>query len=371
MEEAAKGALRRPDRAHGTAGKSGRKSARPGSACLHCLSLHGSVAPTYSGVLPTRAAVQCRRSSSAPPPAPPAPSCPLPPAAAPPSPPRPLIPPGLPPPSVCGGEGGALTGGALWVPCSWAGGGALPSLALWARPRAPYLGASPGLAIQAVRDAIAPLPTQRGKTRPARTSGTECHPALCAPNYLFGRSPRTANNTAGRPATASRLVRPPRASGRVRRGRLTRSPLFRSASPCRSCCIVLWSLLGFAAVRVCALGARRKRRSWSSPEKTPFTQAITTEIEHKSVAKSEKPTERRKNAPSNSRKAVLQRRKARNTRESHLHPRGNPRKVRYRHRGHPGNRAQPLPRLRPGRAVSALRGHRRRKRRNPPHDAAG
>ena len=74
MEEAAKGALRRPDRAHGTAGKSGRKSARPGSACLHCLSLHGSVAPTYSGVLPTRAAVQCRRSSSAPPPAPPAPA---------------------------------------------------------------------------------------------------------------------------------------------------------------------------------------------------------------------------------------------------------------------------------------------------------
>lgn len=141
-------------------------------------------------------------------------------------PPAPSSPQGFPRHQVCGGEGGALTGGALWVPCSWAGGGALPSLALWARPRAPYLGASPGLAIQAVRDAIAPLPTQRGKTRPARTSGTECHPALCAPNYLFGRSPRTANNTAGRPATASRLVRPPRASGRVRRGRLTRSPLF-------------------------------------------------------------------------------------------------------------------------------------------------
>lgn len=111
MEEAAKGALRRPDRAHGTAGKSGRKSARPGSACLHCLSLHGSVAPTYSGVLPTRAAVQCRRSSSAPPPAPPAPSCPLPPAAAPPSPPRPLIPPGLPPPSVFVGEKGGRSRG--------------------------------------------------------------------------------------------------------------------------------------------------------------------------------------------------------------------------------------------------------------------
>lgn len=168
-------------------------------------------------------------------------------AVAPPAPPRPHprlrpvpsplpLPPLLPPaPSspraspaivVCGGEGGALTGGALWVPCSWAGGGALPSLALWARPRAPYLGASPDLAIQAVRDAIAPLPTQRGKTRPARTSGTECHPALCAPNCLSGRSPRTANNTAGHPATASRLVRPPLAAGRVRRGRLTRSPLF-------------------------------------------------------------------------------------------------------------------------------------------------
>lgn len=114
MEEAAKGALRRPDRAHGTAGKSGRKSARPGSACLHCLSLHGSVAPTYSGVLPTRAAVQCRRSSSAPPPAPPAPSCPLPPAAAPPSPPRPLIPQGFPRHrSLWGRRGGAHGGCAL------------------------------------------------------------------------------------------------------------------------------------------------------------------------------------------------------------------------------------------------------------------
>lgn len=108
---------------------------------------------------------------------------------------------------VCGGEGGALTGGALWVPCSWAGGGALPSLALWARPRAPYLGASPGLAIQAVRDAIAPLPTQRGKTRPARTSGTECHPALCAPNCSNCGRParRQSSGTPGNgiPACAS------------------------------------------------------------------------------------------------------------------------------------------------------------------------
>lgn len=269
MEEAAKGALRRPDRAHGTAGKSGRKSARPGSACLHCLSLHGSVAPTYSGVLPTRAAVQCRRSSSAPPPAPPAPSGPSPLPLPPLLPPAPSSPQGFPRHQFVGEKGGRSRGVRSGFPALGRAGGALPSLALWARPRAPYLGASPGLAIQAVRDAIAPLPTQRGKTRPARTSGTECHPALCAPNCLSGRSPRTANNTAGHPATASRLVRPPLAAGRVRRGRLTRSPLFRSASPCRSCCIVLWSLLGFAAVRVCALGARRKRRSWSSPEKNP------------------------------------------------------------------------------------------------------
>lgn len=123
------------------------------------------------------------------------------------SPPPPHPPRASPAISVCGGEGGALTGGALWVPCSWAGGGALPSLALWARPRAPYLGASPGLAIQAVRDAIAPLPTQRGKTRPARTSGTECHPALCAPNCLSCGRParRQSSGTPGNgiPACAS------------------------------------------------------------------------------------------------------------------------------------------------------------------------
>lgn len=110
MEEAAKGALRRPDRAHGTAGKSGRKSARPGSACLHCLSLHGSVAPTYSGVLPTRAAVQCRRSSSAPPPAPPAPSGPSPLPLPPLLPPAPSSPQGFPRHQFVGEKGGRSRG---------------------------------------------------------------------------------------------------------------------------------------------------------------------------------------------------------------------------------------------------------------------
>ena len=239
MEEAAKGALRRPDRAHGTAGKSGRKSARPGSACLHCLSLHGSVAPTYSGVLPTRAAVQCRRSSP-PPPHPPRAS--------------PAI-------SLWGRRGGAHGGFALGSLLLGGRGGASVACVM-GPPTCAILGRVSRLELARPCAPLARRSWHRaGKTRPARTSGTECHPALCAPNCLSGRSPRTANNTAERPATASRLVRPPLAAGRVRRGRLTRSPLFRSASPCRSCCIVLWSLLGCASVRVCALGARRKRRN--------------------------------------------------------------------------------------------------------------
>ena len=109
---------------------------------------------------------------------------------------------------ICGGEGGALTGGALWVPCSWAGGGALPSLALWARPRAPYLGASPGLSLQGRARRWRGAPGSRaGKTRPARTSGTECHPALCAPNCLSCGRParRQSSGTPGNgsPACAS------------------------------------------------------------------------------------------------------------------------------------------------------------------------
>lgn len=184
------------------------------------------MAPTYSGVLPTRAAVQCRRSSSAPPPAPPAPSGPSPLPLPPLLPPAPLIPPGLPPPSVCGGEGGALTGGALWVPCSWAGGGALPSLALWARPRAPYLGASPGLSLQGRARRWRGAPGI-ARERPVRRApaGRNATP-LCARRTARTAGVPPGDKVAGRLATASRLVRPPRASGRVRRGRLTRSPLF-------------------------------------------------------------------------------------------------------------------------------------------------
>lgn len=172
-------------------------------------------------------AQQC---SAVAPPAPPArtpgPVRSLPPAAAPPSPPRPLIPPGLPPPSVCGGEGGALTGGALWVPCSWAGGGALPSLALWARPRAPYLGASPGLSLQGRARRWRGAPGIARERPVRRAPAGRNAPPLCARRTARTAGVPPGDKVAGRLATASRLVRPPRASGRVRRGRLTRSPLF-------------------------------------------------------------------------------------------------------------------------------------------------
>lgn len=228
------------------------------------------MAPTYSGVLPTRAAVQCRRSSSAPPPAPPAPSCSLPPAAAPPSPPRPLIPPGLPPPSSLWGRRGGAHGGCALGSLLLGGRGGASVACVMGPPTCAILGRVSRLELARPCAPLARRSWHRaGKTRPARTSGTECHPALCAPNCLSGRSPRTANNTAGRPATASRLVRPPRAAGRVRRGRLTRSPLFRSASPCRSCCIVLWSLLGCASGRVCALGGAAQAPQQVKPEENP------------------------------------------------------------------------------------------------------
>lgn len=134
----------------------------------------GCESPTYSGVLPTHEAVQFRPLPPLPSRAPPARTPPLvqsvPPCRCPPfSPPPPHPPRASPAIVVCGGEGGALTGGAVLVRCSWAGGrGALWSL--WS---------------------LLVGPTQPAATcRPARTSGTECHPALCAPNYLSFRPPR-------------------------------------------------------------------------------------------------------------------------------------------------------------------------------------
>lgn len=163
----------------------------------------------------------------APPPAPPAPSgsspLPLPPLL----PPAPSSPQGFPRHrSLWGRRGGAHGGYALGSLLLGGRGGASVACVM-GPPTCAILGRVSRLELARPCAPLARRSWHRTrKTRPARTSGTECHPALCAPNCLSGRSPRTANNTAGHPATASRLVRPPLAAGRVRRGRLTRSPLF-------------------------------------------------------------------------------------------------------------------------------------------------
>ena len=183
------------------------------------------MAPTYSGVLPTRAAVQCRRSSSAPPPAPPAPSGPSPLPLPPLLPPAPSSPQGFPRHQFVGEKGGRSRGegpdGA-----GGAGGGALPSLALWARPRAPYLGASPGLSLQGRARRWRGAPGIARERPVRRAPAGRNAPPLCARRTARTAGVPPGDKVAGRLATASRLVRPPRASGRVRRGRLTRSPLF-------------------------------------------------------------------------------------------------------------------------------------------------
>lgn len=237
--------------------------------------------------------MQCRRSSSAPPPAPPAPSVPSPLPLPPLLPPRPLIPPGLPPPSGLWGRRGGAHGGCALGSLLLGGRGGASVACVMGPPTCAILGRVSRLELARPCAPLARRSWHRaGKTRPARTSGTECHPALCAPNCSNCGRParRQSSGTPGNgiPACASFHGRQ---GGCAAGGSLVRR-FSRSASPCRSCCIVLWSLLGCASVRVCALGARRKRRSWSSPEKPPSAQAITTEIEPKSVAKSEKPTER-------------------------------------------------------------------------------
>lgn len=198
-----------------------------------------------------------------PPPAPPAPSGPSPLPLPPLLPPAPSSPQGFPRHRVCGGEGGGAHGGCALGSLLLGGRGGASVACVMGPPTCAILGRVSRLELARPCAPLARRSWHRaGKTRPARTSGTECHPALCAPNCLSGRSPRTANNTAGRPATASRLVRPPRAAGRVRRGRLTRSPLFPVCFPsplarhkpsCRSsasprCGFVRWGRGASAAV---------------------------------------------------------------------------------------------------------------------------
>lgn len=149
-----------------------------------------------------------------------------PPCRCPPSPPAPSSPQGFPRHQVCGGEGGRSRGGRSGFPALGRAGGALPSLALWARPRAPYLGASPGLSLQGRARRWRGAPGI-ARERPVRRApaGRNATP-LCARRTARTAGVPPGDKVAGRLATASRLVRPPRASGRVRRGRLTRSPLF-------------------------------------------------------------------------------------------------------------------------------------------------
>lgn len=174
----------------------------------------GCESPTYSGVLPTHEAVQFRPLPPLPSRAPPARTPPLvqsvPPCRCPPfSPPPPHPPRASPAIVVCGGEGGALTGGAVLVRCSWAGGrGALWSL--WS------------LLVE---------PTQPAATcRPGATGRTDCRAPSSRPHSLSAgratRPIRTVQRAAGGDRRKPKQRTPPRASGRVRRGRLTRSPLF-------------------------------------------------------------------------------------------------------------------------------------------------
>lgn len=149
----------------------------------------GCESPTYSGVLPTHEAVQFRPLPPLPSRAPPARTPPLvqsvPPCRCPPfSPPPPHPPRASPAIVVCGGEGGALTGGAVLVRCSWAGGrGALWSL--WS------------LLVE---------PTQPAATcRPGATGRTECRAPSSRPHSLQRRArhapdTHSAESSRGRPA---------------------------------------------------------------------------------------------------------------------------------------------------------------------------
>lgn len=218
----------------------------------------GCESPTYSvDSPPTKqcSSARSRRSRRAPrPPAPRHSSSPCPPAAAPPSPPRPLIPPGASPAIVvCGGEGGALTGGAVLVRCSWAGGrGALWSL--WS------------LLVE---------PTQPAATcRPGATGRTDCRAPSSRPHSpSAGRATRpirTVQRVARGDRRKPKLTTPPLAARWVLRGRLPRSPLIRYASPRRtSTAAPLVAPQAAPSVRVCAPGGAAQAPQGAQPRHNP------------------------------------------------------------------------------------------------------
>lgn len=150
----------------------------------------------------------------------------LPPAAAPPSPPRPLIPPGLPPPSGLWGRRGGAHGGCALGSLLLGGRGGASVACVMGPPTCAILGrvSRLGYTSRARRYRAA---SYSARERPVRRAPAGRNaPPLCARRTARTAGVPPGDKVAGRLATASRLVRPPRASGRVRRGRLTRSPLF-------------------------------------------------------------------------------------------------------------------------------------------------
>lgn len=184
------------------------------------------MAPTYSGVLPTRAAVQCRRSSSAPPPAPPAPSGPSPLPLPPLLPPAPSSPQGFPRHQCLWGRRGGAHGGCALGSLLLGGRGGASVACVMGPPTCAILGrvSRLGYTSRARRWRGAP---GIARERPVRRAPAGRNaPPLCARRTARTAGVPPGDKVAGRLATASRLVRPPLAAGRVRRGRLTRSPLF-------------------------------------------------------------------------------------------------------------------------------------------------
>lgn len=150
----------------------------------------------------------------------------LPPAAAPPSPPRPLIPPGLPPPSGLWGRRGGAHGGCALGSLLLGGRGGASVACVMGPPTCAILGrvSRLGYTSRARRWRGAP---GIARERPVRRAPAGRNaPPLCARRTARTAGVPPGDKVAGRLATASRLVRPPLAAGRVRRGRLTRSPLF-------------------------------------------------------------------------------------------------------------------------------------------------
>lgn len=131
-----------------------------------------------------------------------------PPCRCPPSPPRPLIPPGLPPPSSLWGRRGGAHGGCSLGSLLLGGRGGASVACVMGPPTCAILGRVSRLELARPCAPLARRSWHRaGKTRPARTSGTECHPALCAPNCLScGRPARRQSSgtpSNGIPACAS------------------------------------------------------------------------------------------------------------------------------------------------------------------------